>query len=411
MAAAGSSTIHVARASTAIEVLSPIPPDPAPPGVARFAEDDFAFWQRRQQVRVTYEAVAWPQIHDKIAANIAAGKPLHDVLYMSGWVPEFSASLTPLDDAISHALRADLPASSFNGVSWRGRKYGVVFTLSVLTLFFNRAHFDEAGIAEPPATWDDLKRCAAELTRNGRSGWVQNYGTPDGIGGLASYWMAFLQQAGGTMYGSGGEPVFNDAPGIDALQVLIDLMPSTHPSALSAMSINDATNVLMAGEASMMMNWPWMWTIAQDPSISSITGKLGCSVLPAGPAGSASIDGSDAWTVAASSASPEAAMELIEFYLDPDVQKRQVLDSGWLPIRLSTLGDPEVQRSATHAAVMLQQAAFPYDSFITPDYGTVTRAIGLEIQAALRGEKSAAVALADASTAVAAIVASRPSQP
>ena len=36
-------------------------------------------------------------------------------------------------------------------------------------------------------------------------------------------------------------------------------------------------------------------------------------------------------------------MKLIEFYLDPVVQTRQVLDTGWLPIRLSVLEDPEVQ--------------------------------------------------------------------
>ena len=39
-------------------------------------------------------------------------------------------------------------------------------------------------------------------------------------------------------------------------------------------------------------------------------------------------------------------MKLIEFYLDPAVQTRQVLDTGWLPIRLSVLGDPEVQQGA-----------------------------------------------------------------
>ena len=71
-----------------------------------------------------------------------------------------------------------------------------------------------------------------------------NYGAPEGIGGVASYWMAFLQQAGGTMYGDDGMPVFNDAPGVDALQLMIDLMPFTDPSSISNVGINDATNVL-----------------------------------------------------------------------------------------------------------------------------------------------------------------------
>ena len=141
--------------------------------------------------------------------------------------------------------------------------------------------------------------------------------------------------------------------------------------------------------------------------MSRLPGKLGGAVLPAGPAGTASIDGSDAWSIAASSDDPLLALELIEFYLDHDVQKRQVLDTGWLPIRLSVLADPEVQQSATNAAVVLEQARHPYDSFVTPDYDDVTDVLGTEIQQALAGAKTAAEALRDASDQVEAIVAER----
>jgi ABC-type glycerol-3-phosphate transport system substrate-binding protein len=99
-----------------------------------------------------------------------------------------------------------------------------------------------------------------------------------------------------------------------------------------------------------MMNWPFMWNAGQDPSQSQVVGKLSSAVLPAGPAGSASIDGTDAWTITKSSKNPDKARELIEFYLSADVQKRQVLDTGWLPIRLSVLADPEVQAKAPYLA-------------------------------------------------------------
>ena len=47
------------------------------------------------------------------------------------------------------------------------------------------------------------------------------------------------------------------------------------------------------------------------------------------------------------------------------------------------LADPEVQTSAPNAAVVLEQATHPYDSFVTPDYNEVTVALGTEIQKAL----------------------------
>ena len=79
-------------------------------------------------------------------------------------------------------------------------------------------------------------------------------------------------------------PVFNDAPGIEALQLMVDMYRngSTDPGSISYIGINDATNVLTAGNASMMMNWPFMWKPAKIPQTSKIVGKLGTAILPAG---------------------------------------------------------------------------------------------------------------------------------
>ena len=398
-----------AAAATDLSVLSPLAPDPAPPGVAKFAESQFADWQAKNDVKVAYEAVAWPQLHDKMATNFASGQHVYDVMYSSGWVPEFSKFLAPLDPMLPQDLVADLPPSSFSTTTWDGKRYGVVFTLSLLTLFYNTELFDQAGLTAPPKTWDELKGYALELTKDGRYGWVLNYGAPEGIGGVASYWMAFLQQAGGKMYGDDGLPVFNDAPGVDALKLMVEMMTngSTDPGSLSYVGINDATNVLTAGNAAMMMNWPFMWKPANDPESSQIVGKLGSAILPAGPVTSASIDGTDAWTIAADCAAPDKAMDLIGFYLSPEVQKAQWLDTGWLPIRLSVLADPEVQAAAPNAAVVLEQSKLPYDSFVTPDYNEVTVALGTEIQKALGGAKSPEAALKDASDQVTEIVKKR----
>jgi multiple sugar transport system substrate-binding protein len=392
-----------------LSVFCPLAPDPAPPGVAKFSEDAFGQWQQTNGIKVNYEALAWPQLHDKMATDFASGADTYDVIYMSGWVPEFAEFLTPIGDKIPPDLKADLPPSSFSTVTWDDKVYGVVFTLSLLTLFYNQEHFDKAGIKAPPTTWDELKGYAEELTGGNQYGWVLNYGDPAGIGGVASYWMVYLQQAGGTMYGEDGLPVFNDEKGLAALQLMVDMFTngSTDPGSISYVGINDATNVFTAGKASMMMNWPFTWKPANDPASSQIVGKLGSAILPAGAAGSASIDGTDAWTITASSKYPDDAMKLIEFYLDPAVQKRQVLDTGLLPIRLSVLADPEVQAAAPNAAVVSEQAKHPYDSFVTPDYNEVTQALGTEIQKALRGDKSPQDALKDASDQVTTIVKKR----
>jgi multiple sugar transport system substrate-binding protein len=392
-----------------LNVLVPAAPDPTPPGVpdATYSQatlDAFEAWKSSNGASVVYEAPPWPQLHDKMALNFASGSYTHDVIYMSGWVPEFNQYLTPFVDSLPADLIADLPASSFSTVTWDGKKLGVVFSLSLLTTFYNKAMFEAEGITAPPKDWVELKGIAEQLTKDGKYGWVLNYGAPEGIGGVASYWMVFLQQAGGMMYGADGLPAFNSPEGVEALQLMIDLMPFTDPGSISYVGINDATNVFSAGNAAMMLNWPFMWVPANNPETSTIAGRVGAAVNPAGPAGTASIDGTDAYTIPLNSPNPELAAKLIEFYLDPAVQKSQSMDTGWLPIRLSVLNDPEVQAKSANAATVLEQSQHPYDSFVTPDYNEVTQALGTEIQKALAGQQDAATTLQTASDLVTAIV-------
>lgn len=396
-----------AGAATGIAVLSPRPPDPAPPGVVDVAATQFARWKIAHNVYLNYEAVAWSAIHDKLVSVFRAGTHVYDVFYMAGWIPEFAENLAPLDGLISPSPRADLPSSAGKSVTWGRHTLGVPTTLSLLTLFYNAEHFSRAGISAPPTTWDDLKRVAAELTRDGRFGWRQNYGQPAGIGGAASYWMVFLQQAGGTLYDSAGQPAFDNAAGVDALNLMLDLLPSTDPRSLTDMSIVDSTLGLRDGSSSMGMNWPFMWATVQTDPGSPVAGKIANAVLPAGAAGSASLDGCDAWTIAADSKVKREAVELLEFYLDRDVQKQQALLTGWLPIRISVYEDEEIRARLPHAAVVLDQARHPYQSFLTPDYTAVTTAIGNEVLSALRGQKVASAAIKDAAEAVRAIVAAR----
>jgi multiple sugar transport system substrate-binding protein len=407
-ACGGSATSSSVTGPITLSVLSNQPPDPAPPGPAQFAMEQFKAWQTANNASVNYEAIPYTQMHDKLATAFASGNPPWDVAYMSGWVPEFSKNLADLGPMLSPELKNDLPPSSFKTVTWDGKVQGVVFTLSLMTLFYNTAMFEAKGIKTPPKTWDELLGYTKELTGDGKWGWVNNYGTPEGIGGTANIFMAYLQQAGGTMWDASGMPVFGNDAGVQATQYLVDLWDAgTEPGSISYVGIADTTNVFTAGKAAMMMNWPFMWKPASDPASSSIAGSLASAVLPAGPAGTASIDGTDAWTVVKASKNPESAAKLIEFYLSPDVQKQQLLQTGWLPIRMSSLQDAEVQKAAPNAGVVLEQAKSPYDSFVTPDYIEVTAAMGVEIQKAIRKEKTAAQAMKDATDQVTAIVKAR----
>ncbi len=153
-------------------------------------------------------------------------------------------------------------------------------------------------------------------------------------------------------------------------------MPGTDPGSISYAGINDATNVLMAGRASMMMKWPFMWNAAQDPRSRRSSASSPARSCRRVPAGSASIDGTDAWTVSKTSADPTLA---------PPTRQNSIsmptCRSGRPSIRVGYRSDcrcwPTGGATETaNAAVVLEQAKYPYNSFVTPDFNQVTQSPG-----------------------------------
>ena len=209
------------------------------------------------------------------------------------------------------------------------------------------------------------------------------------------------------MFAEDGSAAFNSDAGIAALEFMLNLMPYTHQSALSSNSINDATAAFMNGEAAMMMNWPFMWGIVNDRASSPLSGKVRTSLLPAGPAGTASIDGADAWAIGAKASQHELCGRLINFFLSSEIQIEQAITTGWLPIRQSTITDSRLLAACPHAPTVFEQAKHPYNSFLTPDYADITQAVGTEIAKVLAGRMTPKTALANASRSVNAIVKAR----
>ena len=388
------------RERQTVSVLTATAPDPVPPGADTYYEALVLAWERRNDARILSEAAAVQTIGAKLQLNFQAGRHVYDVVYSAGWLPSIANDVYRLDELIPPEIRADIEPSSFNAVRWAGSDLGVPYSANLVILYVNRALLAAAGIAGAPTTWDELLAAARELTRDGVSGLALPFGQLQGIGGLTSHWIILLQQAGGRLLDDSGLPDFVDSAGVDALQLLVDLAPTLDPFALGDRHVNDVIVAFMQGRAAMMMTWSSAYPLLTDLAISTVAADVGIATLPAGPAGSASIDAGDAWAIEGRTWVVDEAMSLIQLYLDPRAQRQLCLTTGALPVRLSVLEDPAVVEAAPQATVVREQLRSPYDNFLTPNYAVVTAVIGAEIAAAMRGSKTPGQALRAAADAL-----------
>lgn len=379
-----------------ISVLAPLLPDPAPPGVLDYLMPGIEIWEARHKARIRFETSAVENMKSKILINYRKGHHMHDVMYCAGWAQEIVDNLMALDSTLSPSLRADLPAWSLDSFRWRGKMYGLPSAANPMILFADAQRLSDVGIRNLPATWDDLVASAKALTGGGKYGWTMPAGQTGGSGGLMSHWLVFFLQAGGELFDSDGRPAFATDAGIAAVEMLKRLLSCSDPGALKHKSIIDASAAFMRGDAAMMMNWAVMHRSLTNSQISNVSEAVATGTLPAGPVGTASIDSGDGWTIDGRTWVAAKSMALIQYFLEPRVQKQMLTHTGWLPISLSALEDEDVLAQAPHARTVRNQLRSRIESGFRPNYEVITQIIGGEVRSALLGTLTPVEALRSA---------------
>ncbi len=376
-----------------VSVLAPIVPDPSPPGVINELLPGLELWEARNRASVRFETAAVELMKAKILINIRRGYHVHDVMYCAGWSQELAGYLIPIDTLLGATTRNDIPAWSLNSFRWNGKTYGVPSVANPMILFGNRDAMDRAGISELPENWDDLVEAARLIHQTGTAGWTMAGGQLTGLGGLATSWQLFFLQAGGELFDIDDRPLFANDSGVAAIEMLQRLLPYSDASVLEHGSMLEATVPMLRGEVGMMANWAVMRRSMVNPEISQITDSVVTAALPAGPVGTASVDSGDGWTIESRTWIPGKSMSLIRFFLEPRAQKQMFAQTGWLPISLTALDDPEFQLVAPHAVAVREQLRHRIDSGFRPNYDVVTTIIGTAVRSALIGEATPISAL------------------
>jgi len=249
--------------------------------------------------------------------------------------------LSPMLKSDPSLKKAFLPIV-LNGARLDGKYYGLPLQgMQPVSLYFNKDVFAKAGIAKPPATWDDLLGAIDKLKAKN----VQ----PIALAGSQSWtelmWMEYLlDRVGGPEAFAAiekGEPGAWQAPAVKtALNMIVDLVKrgAFGTNYGSVGQDNGAADALLShGKAAMelMGSWEYSAQLAAAPKFVN-GGKLGWTAFPTVPGGkgdAANIVGnpSNFFSVTTKSKKKQAAQDFIKTSLTDPAYVNDLVKIGQVP--------------------------------------------------------------------------------
>jgi multiple sugar transport system substrate-binding protein len=176
-----------------------------------------AFEKVHPNIKVNVTSIAWTNFDQEVQTMIQ-NKQYPDITegdYFSNYAQD--GLLYPASDVLSDPGNL-LPAFKQQG-TYNGVQYGMPFTTSSRTLFYNKKLFTQAGITSAPQTWANVEADAAKITKLGDVG----FGLPLGAEEAQAESLLWMLGDGGG-YQTDGKYTINSAPNVAAFTFLKGLV-------------------------------------------------------------------------------------------------------------------------------------------------------------------------------------------
>ncbi|MEM1343571.1 MAG: ABC transporter substrate-binding protein [Pseudomonadota bacterium] len=310
-----------------------------------------------------------------MSANFAAELAMNDLIVP---IAEIAPEGTDLDAFLGEFWPAVRANALFNG-----ELYSVPFQNSTPILYYNKEHFAEAGIEQPPETWSDWIEAAKALTKPDGERWglmmPSNY---DYNGWLVQ---SLAMASGGSFYNTAypGEIFYDHASTKAALKLWRD-MAHEHAAMPTGVTDNKAVSTaFFAGKASMIvLSTGALSFVRENASFEYDVAFMPRNVRNAVPIGGASL-------VSFKGTSPEqkaAAWKFISHLVSPEVIGGWSRHTGYFAPRQTAYDLPEMQEFVANnpdALRAVEQLEFAGPWIATYNTVAVRKAVEDEMQALL----------------------------
>ena len=319
-------------------------------------------------ISVIFNEVSWDDIRDKVSIAASGGEAAADVIEVDwSWVGEMNSAgwLEPIE--MTDEDKEDMPTLETFTID--GEILAVPYANDYRIAYYNKEHFEQAGITEVPETWDEVYDALKKIKEAGIVEYP--YTMPmnaDESATTSMMWMAFSRS--GQVFND--DDTLNEEAVMDALTFENQLVQDgfVDPASISFNGM-DCYRKITSGEASFMVGPTKFVGISNDPEQCSEIGNIVPILLPG-------TDGTSPQTMALPEAvgitsfseNKEAAQEFVKWYSSADVQKRMYAVNSSIPTRNSVLAEMVEDGTFENAGAMLDEADLIKSVFpnVVPSY-------------------------------------------
>jgi len=320
------------------------------------------------------------------------------------WPAEFASAGWAMDLTSRFSKKkqkAFLPAT-IAANTYHGRIYGVPYYLDA-GLFYYRKDLLQKYEFDPPKSWHDMLAQGKAILKGEADPTLHIYSAQfKQYEGLVCDMLEFIWSHGGRIIDQDTRKVLVAEPAsIQAVTFVRDqIIGKAAPRGAVNYEEPESLELFIQGKAVFHRNWPYAWTVANDPEKSKVAGSVGVGALPAfaghGPA--AALGG---WQFGISrwSKHVKEAWVFVEFMTSFDSQKILAIEAGLAPTRVAVYNDPTVQDKKSHLKDFLPAFKRARPRPVSPLYPMISQELQRFFSRAISDSQTDVQALAEATSA------------
>jgi ABC-type glycerol-3-phosphate transport system substrate-binding protein len=355
------------------------------------------FNKQNNGVHVTYNSNApatTDQLLTLLTTMLRARSSAYDVMPMDIiWPPEFGANgwTVPLDEKWPASDREKYLPGPLQGCTYNGKLWAAPIFTDVGVIYYRKDV-----ISTPPTSWDELTTMAKAAIAGSKTktGYLWQGAQYEGL--VCNFCEVLYGYGGNVLDPNNPKRVTVNSPeGVAALTQMVSWVGGISPTAITAYKEEDARSSWQNGDAAFMRNWPYAYSLGNDPSTSKIAGKFDIHPMLYGGSNTIGHSNIGGWQhgINAFSKNPDAAWKFIQYMLSAPTQKTLATQLSLLTTLKSIYTDPDVLKVQPIFAKMppIVQSGLPRP--VSPFYPDISQAIQLRVHTALTGQTSPSAAL------------------